>query len=139
MPRSLFLRLVIHADDDTGLAQLLHAADHVTRTGGAPIPERDAYAGGSLAPRYGSQLRATAVVVHPARRAACLSNLPLEGAGLVLGFTGRLMLPCRPVALYPLGKFLITAVFENLSGCKIDLHGVAFPAREARLWGLSWG
>ena len=72
MPRSLFLRLAIRVDDDTGLAQLLHAADHVTRAGGAPIPERDAYAGGSLVPRWGSQLRATPVVVHPARRAACL-------------------------------------------------------------------
>ena len=28
----------------------------------------------------------TAVAWRPARRAACLSNLPLEGAGLVLGF-----------------------------------------------------
>ena len=67
MPRSLFLRLAIRADDDTGLAQLLHAADHVTRAGRAPLPERDADAGGSLAPRYRSQLRATAVVVHPAQ------------------------------------------------------------------------
>jgi hypothetical protein len=72
VPRSLFLRLAIRVDDDTGLAKLLHAADHVTRAGGAPIPARDAYAGGSLAPRGGSQLRATAVVVHPARRAAWL-------------------------------------------------------------------
>ena len=72
MPRSLFLRLAIRTDDDTGLAKLLPAADHVTRAGGAPIPERDAYAGGSLAPRCGSQLCATAVVVQAARRAACL-------------------------------------------------------------------
>ena len=40
MPRSLFLRLAIRADDDTGLAKLLHAADHVLRAGRAPIPER---------------------------------------------------------------------------------------------------
>ena len=40
MPCSLFLRLAIRADDDTGLAKLLHAADHVTRAGRAPIPER---------------------------------------------------------------------------------------------------
>src|SRR6266567_7774506 len=77
--------------------------------------------------------------LNPARRAACLSNLPLEGAGRVLGFVRRLMLPCRPVELHPLGQLLLTAVFENLSGFKIDLHGVPFPAREARRWGLSWG
>jgi len=40
VPRSLFLRLTIRADDDTGLAKLLHAADHVTRAGRAPVPER---------------------------------------------------------------------------------------------------
>src|SRR5262249_27335641 len=70
----------------------------------------------------------TAVAWRPARRAACL-RLPLEGAGRVLGFAGHLMLPCRPVALYPLGKLLLTAVFENLSSFQIDLHGFAFPAR----------
>jgi hypothetical protein len=31
--------LAIRADDDTGLAKLLHAADHVTRAGRAPIFE----------------------------------------------------------------------------------------------------
>ena len=77
--------------------------------------------------------------LHPARRAACLSNLPLEGAGIVLGFGGRLTLPCRPVELHPLGQLLLTAVFEHLAGFKIDLHGVAFPAREARLWGCVLG
>src|SRR5712691_3868544 len=80
----------------------------------------------------------TAVAWRPARRAACL-HLPLEGAGLVLGFVGRLTLPCRLVELYPLGQLLITAVFEHLSGFEIDLHGSAFPARAPRLWGLSWG
>src|SRR5262249_60123698 len=44
----------------------------------------------------------TAVAWRPARRAACL-HLPLEGAGRVLGFVGRMMLPCRPVVLYPHG------------------------------------
>src|SRR5919197_5698970 len=77
--------------------------------------------------------------LHPARRAGCLSNLPLEGAGLVLGFVGRLTLPCRPGELHPLGQLLLTAVFQDFSGFEIDLHGCAFPARAARLWGLSWG
>src|SRR5215475_7558129 len=78
--------------------------------------------------------RCTAVAWRPTRRAACL-HLPLEGAGLVLRFIGRLMLPCRPGELYPLGQFLITAVFQDFSGFKIDLHGAAFPARAARLRG----
>ena len=64
-------------------------------------------------------------------------HLPLEGAGIILWFAGRLTLPCRPIALYPRGKLLITAVFEYLSGFEINLHGCAFPARAARLWGLS--
>jgi hypothetical protein len=64
---------------------------------------------------------------------------PLEGAGLVLGLVGRLTLPCRPVELHPLDQLLLTAVFEHLAGFKIDLHGVAFPAREARLWGVALG
>src|SRR6266849_4669417 len=80
----------------------------------------------------------TAVAWRPARRAACL-HLPLEGAGLVLGFMRRLTLPCRPVELHPLCKLLLTAVFEHLSGFKIDLHGCAFPAREARLRGCVLG
>src|SRR6266581_3290775 len=81
----------------------------------------------------------TAVAWRPARRAACQCNLPLEGAGLVPGFAGRSPVPNRPVELHPLGQLLITAVFENLSGFKIDLHGSAFPAREARLWGCVLG
>ena len=44
--------------------------------------------------------------------------------------------PCRAASTR---KLLLTAVFENLSGFKIDLHGAAFPARAARLWGWSWG
>src|SRR5262245_58402051 len=82
--------------------------------------------------------RCTAVAWRPTRRAACL-HLPLEGAGLVLGFIGRLILPCRPGELYPLGKLLLTAVFQDFSGFQIDLHGAAFPARAARLRGWSWG
>src|ERR687888_498357 len=77
----------------------------------------------------------TAVAWRPARRAACL-HLPLEGAGLVLGFVGCSPVPSRPGELHPLCKLLITAVFEDLSGVKIDLHGFAFPACEARLRGL---
>src|SRR5262245_46467252 len=80
----------------------------------------------------------TAVAWRPARRAACL-HLLLEGAGLVLGFAGRSPVPSRPVELYPRGQLLLTAVFEYLSGFEIDLHGVAFPACNARLRGLSWG
>src|SRR5437660_10971688 len=80
----------------------------------------------------------TAVAWRPARRAACL-HLPLEGAGLVLGFAGRSRVPCRPIELHPLGQLLLTAVFQDFSGFEIDLHGVAFPAREARLRGWSWG
>src|SRR5438552_1828 len=75
-----------------------------------------------------------AVAWRPARRAACLSNLPLEGAGLVLGFGGCLTLACRPGELHPLGQLLLTPVFQDFSGFEIDLHGVAFPAREARPW-----
>ena len=82
-------------------------------------------------------------VVHRCRVAphppGGLLHLPLEGADLVLGFGGRLMLLCRPVALYPRGKLLITAVFQDFPGFEIDLHKCVFPAREARLWGLSWG
>ncbi len=49
-------------------------------------------------------------------------TLPLEGAGLVVWFVGRLTLPCRPVELHPLGELLLTAVFQNFSGLEIDLH-----------------
>ena len=80
----------------------------------------------------------TAVAWRPARRAACL-HLPLEGAGRVLGFAGRLMLPCRPVELHPLGQLLLTPVFQDFSSFEIDLHGCAFPAREARPWGCVLG
>src|SRR5712691_6506645 len=62
-----------------------------------------------------------AVVLRPARRAACL-DLPLEGAGLVLGFAGRRPVPRCPVELHPLGQLLLTAVFQDFSGFKIDLH-----------------
>jgi hypothetical protein len=41
--------------------------------------------------------------------------------------------------LYPRGQLLLTAVFEHLASFKIDLHGVAFPAREARPWGCVLG
>ena len=80
----------------------------------------------------------TAVAWRPARRAACL-HLSLEGAGIILESGGRLMLPCRPGELYPLGQLLLTAVFQDFSGFKIDLHGCAFPARDARLWGCVLG
>src|SRR5206468_2772971 len=80
----------------------------------------------------------TAVAWRPARRAAC-RHLSLEGAGIILGFEGRLTLPCRPVELYPLDQLLITAIFENLSGFKIDLHRCVFPACKARLWGCVLG
>src|SRR5262249_44249463 len=73
----------------------------------------------------------TAVAWRPARRAACL-HLPLEGAGLVLGFAGCLHAPMCTGALHPLGELLISAVFQNFSGLEIDLHGVPFPARSAR-------
>ena len=41
MPRSLFLRLAIRADDDTRLAKLLHAADHVGAACGHIVPKAD--------------------------------------------------------------------------------------------------
>jgi len=41
VPRSLFLRLAIRADDDTGLAKLLHAADHVGAACGHTVPKAD--------------------------------------------------------------------------------------------------
>src|SRR2546428_13955658 len=62
-----------------------------------------------------------AVVLRPARRAVCL-DLPLEGAGLVVWFAGRLTVPSRPVELHPRGQLLLTAVFQNSSGLEIDLH-----------------
>src|SRR5713101_8838476 len=49
-------------------------------------------------------------------------TLPLEGAGRVLGFAGRLMARCRPVELYPRGQLFLTAVFQDFSGLEIDLH-----------------
>src|SRR6266566_5682992 len=64
-------------------------------------------------------------------------TLPLEGAGLVVWFAGRPPVPRRPGELHPLGQLLITAVFQDFSGFEIDLHGCAFPAREARLSGFT--
>src|SRR5215831_17321493 len=46
MPGSLLLCLAIRADDHDGFAELLHAADHVTRAGRAPIPERQEHVAG---------------------------------------------------------------------------------------------
>ena len=77
--------------------------------------------------------------VAPRPPGGCQCHLPLKGAGIILGFVGRLMLPCRPVALYPRGKLLLTAVFQDFSGFEIDLHGAAFPARAARPWGCVLG
>src|SRR2546428_12390176 len=68
------------------------------------------------------------MVLRPTRRVACL-DLPLEGAGLVVWFAGRLTVPSRPGELHPLGQLLITAVFQNFSGLEIDLH---------RCNGLQW-
>ena len=44
--QALFLAVAVRADDHDGFAELLHAADDVTRTGGAPIPERDEHVAG---------------------------------------------------------------------------------------------
>src|SRR2546427_12699 len=61
-------------------------------------------------------------------------TLPLEGAGRVLGFAGRLMARCRPVELYPRGQLFLTAVFQDFSGLEIDLHrGGLSCARRALL------
>jgi hypothetical protein len=49
--------------------------------------------------------------------------LPLEGAGLVVGFAGRPTVPSCPVELHPCCKLLITPVFQYFSGVEIDLHG----------------
>src|SRR6266851_6922428 len=62
-----------------------------------------------------------AVVLRPARRAVCL-DLPLAGEGFVLRFTGRRMVPSRPVELHPRGQLFLTPVFQDFSGFKIDLH-----------------
>ena len=52
--------------------------------------------------------------------------LPLEGAGLVVGFAGRPTVPSRPVELHPRCKLLITPIFQYFSGVEIDLHGLPF-------------
>ena len=41
-----FLRLAIRADDDTGLAKLLHAADHVGTAFGHTVPKADQHVAG---------------------------------------------------------------------------------------------
>src|SRR5712691_1658240 len=73
------------------------------------------------APQPHTCLCGPAVVLHPARRAVCL-DLPLEGAGFVLRFTGRRMVPSRPVELHPRGQLFLTPVFQHFSGLEIDLH-----------------
>src|SRR5712691_7448782 len=49
-------------------------------------------------------------------------TLPLEGAGLVVWFAGRPLVPSRPGELHPLGQLLLTAVFQHFSRVEIDLH-----------------
>jgi hypothetical protein len=46
VPGSLLLGRGLHADDHDRFAKLLHAADHVTRAGRAPIPERQEHVAG---------------------------------------------------------------------------------------------
>src|SRR5438132_8984570 len=77
-----FSCLAIRADDHDGFAELLHAADHVTRAGRAPIPEGEEHVAG---------LRHLVVAAHTG---AFPKALPISAKELMLD----LMLPRPAIA-----------------------------------------
>jgi hypothetical protein len=86
-------------------------------------------------------VRCTAVAWRPARRAACLCNLALEGAGPVVF---ALIKPGQELRvsqefLHPGFDMGVEVLVFPVAPEGVLFHGVAFPARPARLWGLVLG